>query len=73
MGRRHWKFDEDFKPGAVPLVVETGTPIAQVARDLGVNDGTLGELGGRDPPGRRPGVGAPAAADRLAVWHAAIR
>jgi transposase len=42
MARRHWKFDEDFKPGAVPLVVETGTPIAQVARDLGVNDGTLG-------------------------------
>ncbi|HEY4605652.1 MAG TPA: transposase, partial [Blastococcus sp.] len=36
------KFDEDFKSGAVRLVFETGKPIAQVARDLGVNEGTLG-------------------------------
>ncbi|SRR5579875_3442449 len=36
------KFDEDFKEGAVRLVRETGKPIAQVARELGVNDGTLG-------------------------------
>jgi transposase-like protein len=27
---------------AVQLVIETGKPIAEVARDLGVNDGTLG-------------------------------
>jgi transposase-like protein len=27
------------------LVVETGRPIAEVARDLGVNDGTLGDWG----------------------------
>jgi transposase len=26
----------------VQLVIETGKPIAEVARDLGVNDGTLG-------------------------------
>jgi len=39
---RYRKFDEDFKNGAVQLVLETGKPIAQVARDLGVNDGTLG-------------------------------
>lgn len=36
------KFDEDFKHGAVQLVFETGKPIAQVARELGVNEGTLG-------------------------------
>ena len=36
------KFDEDFKAGAVQLVLETRKPIAQVARDLGVNAGTLG-------------------------------
>src|SRR4051812_22377996 len=36
------KCDEDFKAGAVRLVFETGKPIAQVARDLGVNEGTLG-------------------------------
>jgi transposase len=39
---RYQKFDEDFKRGAVQLVLETGKPIAQVARELGINDGTLG-------------------------------
>src|SRR3954452_23925764 len=42
MVRQYRKFDEDFKAGAVRLVFETGKPIAQVARDLGINDGTLG-------------------------------
>jgi transposase len=36
------KFDQDFKEGAVRLVRETGRPVAQVARDLGINEGTLG-------------------------------
>lgn len=40
--RNYRKYDEDFKQGAVRLVIETGKPIAQVARDLGINDGTLG-------------------------------
>lgn len=41
------KSDEDFRQGAVRLVVEIGRPIAQVARELGVNEGTLatGALG----------------------------
>jgi transposase len=39
-GRR--KFDKDFKQGAVRIVRETGKPIAQVARELGINEGTLG-------------------------------
>src|SRR3954449_9829056 len=42
MVRQYRKFDEDFKSGAVRLVFETGKPIAQVARDLGINEGTLG-------------------------------
>jgi transposase len=42
MARSYRKFDEDFKQGAVALVFETGKPIAQVARELGVNEGTLG-------------------------------
>jgi transposase len=42
MARTRRKFDEDFKQGAVRLVVETGRPIAQVARELGINEGTLG-------------------------------
>jgi transposase len=40
--RNYRKYDEDFKQGAVQLVFETGKPIAQVARELGINDGTLG-------------------------------
>jgi transposase len=40
-GRRR-KFSPQFKAEAVQLVIETGKPIAEVARDLRVNDGTLG-------------------------------
>jgi transposase len=42
MPRNYRKYDEDFRQGAVALVVETGKPIAQVARELGINEGTLG-------------------------------
>ena len=42
MGEDMRKFDKDFREGAVRLVRETGKPIAQIARDLGVNEGTLG-------------------------------
>jgi Transposase len=33
------KFDSDFREGAVRPVRETGKPIAQVARDPGINEG----------------------------------
>jgi transposase-like protein len=36
VSERRRKFDQDFQEGAVRLVRETGKPIAQVARELGV-------------------------------------
>ena len=53
-GRR--KFDEDFKIGAVRIVRESGKPVAQVARELGVNEGTLGNWCAQER--RRRGDGA---------------
>jgi transposase len=36
------KFDHEFRAGAVRIVKETGKPIAVVARELGIKEGTLG-------------------------------
>ncbi len=35
------KYDREFREGVVPIVEETGKSIAQVAPDLGVNEGTV--------------------------------
>ena len=58
MAETRRKFDEDFKQGAVRLVRETGKPIAQVARDLGINPGTLGNWVDADRRRRGEGNGA---------------
>ena len=42
MPEKRKKYDREFREGAVRIVEETGKPIAQIARDLGVNEGTLG-------------------------------
>ena len=42
------KFDPEFQEGAVRIVRETGKPIAQIARDLGVHPGTLGNWVAKD-------------------------
>ena len=46
------RFDPEFREGAVRVWRETGKPIAQVARDLGVNEGTLGNWIAKDQVGR---------------------
>jgi transposase len=58
MGESRRKFDKDFREGAVRLVRETGKPIAQVARDLGINEGMLGYWAGADRRRRDGGDGA---------------
>jgi transposase len=42
------KYDQEFREGAVRIVREMGKPIAQVARDVGIHEGTLGNWVAKD-------------------------
>lgn len=42
MGSTRRKFTPEYKAEAVELVINSGRPIAEIARDLGINEGTLG-------------------------------
>jgi transposase len=42
------KFDPEFRAGAVRIVRETGKSVAEVARELGINEGTLGNWVNKD-------------------------
>ena len=42
MARKYRTFSPEFKDEAVKLVIDGSRPIAQVARELGINEGTLG-------------------------------
>jgi transposase len=62
VGVKRRRFDPEFRVGAVRIVRETGKPVAQVARGLGISEYTLhnwvrldGESGGRAGGGRLGG------------------
>jgi transposase-like protein len=42
VSQKRRKFSAEYREEAVKMVIETSRPIAQVARDLGINEGTLG-------------------------------
>jgi transposase len=42
MPERRRKFSPEFRDEAVKMVIEGTRPVAQVARELGINPGTLG-------------------------------
>jgi transposase-like protein len=58
LSQRRRKFTPEFKEEAVKAVIETSRPIAQVAKELGIVEGTLGnwvnayrrEHAGDEPP-----------------------
>lgn len=42
MGRQRREFSPEYKDEAVKLVINTGRTVAAVARELGINEATLG-------------------------------
>ncbi len=48
MSEMRRKYDPEFKAGAVRIVRETRRPVAEIARELGIGEGTLGNWVRRD-------------------------
>ena len=56
MSEKRRKFDQDFKDGAVDIVLTSGRPVAEVARDIGVHEGTLGNWVDKRRRSQKPGA-----------------
>jgi len=41
VGQARKKYTQEYKDEAVELVISSGRPIAEIARNLGINEGTL--------------------------------
>lgn len=75
MSTKRRKFSPQFKAEAVQMVVETDKPIAAVARDLQINEGTLGNWVGawrRENPEPEPEM-TPTERARVAEMEDEIR
>jgi transposase len=45
VGAASRKYTKEYKAEAVELVVSSGRPATQIARELGINESTLGDWG----------------------------
>lgn len=54
MSEKRQTHDSEFKDGAVRLVLDTGRPIAAIAREINVHPGTLGNWVARAREAERP-------------------
>ena len=56
MSHTRRKYDPEFKAGAVRIVRETRRPVVEIARDLGIGAGTLGNSVRKDRIERGEGL-----------------
>ena len=61
------KYDPEFKAGAVRIVRETRRPVAEIARELGIDAGTLGNWVPGRPTGYAPMSGRPQHIGRASI------
>lgn len=65
MSEKRRKFDPDFKDGAVRIVLESGRPVAEIARELDVHEGTLGNWVNKRKVQQQPGALSESERDEL--------
>ncbi|MEU9546724.1 transposase [Streptomyces mirabilis] len=73
MAQKRRKFSPEFRDEAVKMVVVESRPIAEVAREIQVNEGTLGTWVSRyrqEHAGEEPPLNISANAPACASWNA---